>query len=500
MSHIRNHWLLVLLPVLGFSFWFLLGFPFADRNESYIWITYLQQYSFLEIIQNPIPSIRSFRPLAQGATWCLYQLSGANGTLVQLINFVMLCVAIWIMIPLTHVSKLPDVRLFYLMIGFIYFSAFYYIFNLHGIFYSVILSLIALFLKAQDEVLTNWKKWFLISAILTMFHPFILIFYVAYLVGWLIEKQQVDKDKIIVLGSILVVLFVLLKLLLPFPIFSVIDIQNLAGTMRNVETHFVIKAFTLILCTLTFLDKTRHQQTLQLAIIAIYLPLAIIYDLPFLFLLAFLIVLSLVVERKWSLAGLVVAAISFPLAVGSGAPTKACIFIFLLPYLLLRPLSFSFVVNDRMPKAIAVAVFAGIICCAALIRSEVKIPLLSDLISPILVEKGKTYQLHKALVLAQQQTPQRLIRFLQQKQANIREKGQPKQRDNFPPTKQKELDTFQYYTLPKHLWDTLPIWYIAFGTPLPNDTFALIYTLEEKNCKPAYIYEEAQSIPLINEK
>src|SRR5688500_3673989 len=94
MSHIKNHWLLVLLPVLGISFWFLLGFPFADRNESYIWITYLRQYSFLEIVQNPIPTIRSFRPLAQAATWCLYHLSGSNGTLIQFINFVMLCAAV----------------------------------------------------------------------------------------------------------------------------------------------------------------------------------------------------------------------------------------------------------------------------------------------------------------------------------------------------------------------------------------------------------------------
>jgi hypothetical protein len=93
MNHLRNNWLLVVLPVLGISFSFLLAFPFADRNESYIWITYLEKYSFPEIIQNPIPSIRGFRPLAQAATWCLYHLSGGNGILIQWINFVLLCAA-----------------------------------------------------------------------------------------------------------------------------------------------------------------------------------------------------------------------------------------------------------------------------------------------------------------------------------------------------------------------------------------------------------------------
>lgn len=494
MSHPKNHWLLVILPVLGISFWFLLGFPLADRNESYIWITYLQQYSFVEIIQNPIPSIRGFRPLAQAVTWCLYHLSGSNGILVQGVNFLLLCVAIWIMISLTVVSKLLYARLFYLLIGLIYFPAFYYIFNLHGIFYSLILLLIALLLKAQEDVLTKWKKWLLICFMLAFFHPIVLIFYVAYVTGWLIEKQQVDGNKIILIACILAGLLVLLKLLLPFPIFSVIDIQNLMGTLRNVETHNIIKTFTLFLCLLTLLNKTRQQRAVLLAIIAIYLPLAVIYDLPLLFLLGLLIVLSLVIERKWSLAGLAIAAITFPIAVGSGAPTKASIFIFLLPHLLLRPLSFSFVIKDWIPKTIALTILAGITCCAALIRLEIKIPLLSSLISPILVEKGKTYQLEKALMLAKQKTPHRRIRFLQEKQANIRDKGQPKQRDNFPPTKQKELDTYQQYALPQHLWKTLPTWYMAFGTEIPNDTLMLVYTLEEKNCKLAYIYEPLPSI------
>lgn len=489
MSQIKHHWLLIVLPVLGIGFWFFLAFPLADRNESYVWITYLQKYSFVEIIHNPIPSVRSFRPLAQAATWCLYHLSGSNGIIVQLINFVLLCVAVWIMIPLTKVSLLFEVRLFYVLIGIIYFHALYYIFNLHGIFYSVILLMIALFLKAEEGVLTNWKKWFLISFVLAFFHPFILIFYVGYLVGWLAEKKQVDRNKIMLLTFIMVASLVLLKLLSPFPMHSVINIQNLMGTMRNVETYNVIKTFTLLLCLLTFLNKTPQQRVLLLVVITVYLPLAIIYDLPFLFLLGFLIVLSLAIERKWSLACLVVAAIFFPIAVGSGAPTKASIFIFLLPHVLLRPLSFSFVIKDWIPKAIALAMLAGITCCAVLIRLEVKIPLLSSLVRPILVEKGKTYQLKKALKLAKQQSPPRQIRFLQEKPANIRDDGQPKKRDNFPPTKQNELDIYQHYALQEQGWNSLPTWYMAFGTDLPNDTLRLVYTLREKNCKPAYIYE-----------
>ncbi len=488
-SHTKSHWLLVILPVLGISFWFLLGFPFADRNESYIWITYLQKFSFAEIIQNPIPSIRNFRPLAQTVAWCLYHLSGGNGILGQVINFFLLCVATWMMIPLTHVSKLLYWQVFYLMVGLIYFSSFYYVFNLHGIFYSLILLMVALFLKTQEGVLTNWKIWFPICFTLAFFHPLILLFYVAYLVGWLIEIEQIDSKKVLLLASILAGLFVLLEMLLPYSIFSVIDLQNLIGTFRNVETHAILKIFTLLLCSLTLLNKDRQQQLLLLAMAVIYLPLTFIYDLPLLLLLGFLILLTLVIERKWSLAALMLAAISFPITVGSGAPTKASIFIFLLPHLLLRPLSISFVVKDWLPKAFALATIISITVCAVLIRLEIKIPLISPLINPVLVEKGKTHQLEKALMLAQQQTQFRQIQFLQEKQASIRDQGQPKQRDNFPPTKQKELDVYQHYALAKQGGKSLPTWYMSFGTALPNDTLMLVYTLQEKNCKPAYIYE-----------
>lgn len=487
IRHLKNYWLLFILPVLGISFWFVIAFPFADRNESYMWIASLQESSFTGILQNPIPSIRNFRPVAQALTWGLYHLSGENGILIQVTNFVLLCVAIWMMIPLLEESKRSYMRLSYLVIGFIYFSAFYYIFNLHGIFYSPILLLIVFFLKAQDDVLRNWKQWLLACFVLAFFHPLILVFFVAYVSGWLIETRQVDKDKIILLGFILVVLLILLNMLLPFPIHSVINVQNIVGTTRNVEIHVITKIFTILLCFLPMINARRNQKIILGIVIACYLAVAVVYDLPFLLLLGFVVLLALIMERKWSIAGIVATAVSFPLAVGSGAPTKASILIFLLPYLLLRTLPLPRI-KEWIPKSISLAVLAGLIFCALAVRMEIKVPLLSATISPVLVEKGKSYQLERALALAGQENPPRRIQFLQEKPGNIRDHGQPRQRDNFPPTKQKELDVYQRYLFSGHAWNSLPVWYLVFGTSLEEDTLRVIHTLEEENCKPAYLY------------
>ena len=489
MSNKKAHWLLFVLPVLGIIFWFLLGFPMADRNESYIWITYLQQHSLLEIIQNPIPSIRSFRPLAQVITWCLYHISGSNGVLVQFINFVLLCAAIWIMVSLTPCPKSVYARFLYFLTGLIYFPSFYYMFNLHGIFYSAIFLVLALFIKTGDGVLRNWKKWSLISCLLAFFHPFILIFFAAYLAGWIIEKKQFRKNTIIIVVCLLGVLTLLLEILLPFPTFSVIDFKNLSGTLRNIENYTTTKIFTLSLCLLTILIRRNLQTAWILIISGLYIPMALIFDQPVMLLLAFLIITSLALDGKWALAGLVGAAISFPLAVGSGAPTKASIFIFLVPHVMLEHAYLPFAIRDRVTKSITLGLLLFSILCAFLLRQEVEMPLLSDLVRPLLVERGKTYQLKKALQLASQQSPRRRILFLQEKQNNIRDGGQPTNRDNFPPTKQTELDVFQDYSLQAKESSALPIWYLAFGKELSNDTLTVVHTLQEKNSKPAFLYE-----------
>jgi len=490
MSHSKNHWLSFILPVLGIGFWFAIAYPFADRNESYTWIAWLREYSFIDIVQKPIPSIRNFRPMAQALTWCLYHLSGENGIIIQLMNFIALCAAIWIMISLTEAPRRFYLRLLYLMTGLIYISAFYYIFNLHGIFYSPILLMVALLLKAQEGVLIRWRKWLPISAVLGFFHPLIFVFYVAYVCGWIIERQAPGRYKLVLPVFLAAGLIILLNMVLPFSLFSVINTENILGTMRNVENHIIVRSFTLLLCLLTLVNKPPPLKAIFSGIIIMYVTTALIYNLPFLFLLGFLVLASLVIEGKWSLAGVASAAILFPIAVGSGAPTKASIFIFLLPYLLLRPVSVPVsAITERIPKTIALVLLAGIAVCAALVRNELRVPILSSMIRPILVEKGKTYQLQKALMLAHQGKPLRRIRFLQEKPANIRDYGQPRERDNFPPTKQKELDVFQRHVFSEQGLSMSAVWYMSFGTPVENDTLTVIHTLEEENCRPAYLYE-----------
>lgn len=485
----KQPWIYFIIPVLGVCFWFIIGYPFANRNESYLWVTFLEQSSFLDILQNPIPSIRNFRPLAQALTWILYHLSGGNGLLVQFLNFTLLCISIWIMIPLLDRSKSLVFRFAYLILGFIYIPAFYFVFNLHGIFYSPILLFVATLLRAHEDVLLHWKKWFIISLALTFFHPFMVLFYVAFLVGLYIEREHFKVQQIITLAAILVTLGVIVNLLLPFPVFSVINIQNLLGTARNVEAHLIIKIFTFVLCLITILQRPRIQQYILICCIIVYLPISIVFNFPLLLLLGGLTLFNLVTQKRWAVAGLVAVSIAFPLAVGSGAPTKASIFIFLVPYLLLADLTIPWNLELKVFRTLSLMTTMLVLTAAILLRNGTSIPYLTGMIKPLLVEKGKTFQLEQALAEAQKSTPPNRIQFIQEKQGNIRDHGQPKNRDFFPPTKQKELDSYQHFLLQKHQSENLPVWYISFGESIQTDTLEFVTAINDKNCKPLYVYQ-----------
>ena len=70
------------LAVLGISFWFVIGFPFANHNESFVIVTQLEHMSFSDVLVDRIYPVANYRPLGQAAAWLGYTLRGGSiGTL-----------------------------------------------------------------------------------------------------------------------------------------------------------------------------------------------------------------------------------------------------------------------------------------------------------------------------------------------------------------------------------------------------------------------------------
>ena len=53
--------LLSLVSILGFSFWFWIGFPFAKHNESYAWIVQLNQMGLFDALTQRMKPAKTYR-------------------------------------------------------------------------------------------------------------------------------------------------------------------------------------------------------------------------------------------------------------------------------------------------------------------------------------------------------------------------------------------------------------------------------------------------------
>src|SRR5207245_1731221 len=70
------------LSVAGVGFWFFVGFPFGNHNESYYWLARFQDHDAWDIVSTSTLAA-TFRPLGQGLASVGWQLSGGESWPVQ---------------------------------------------------------------------------------------------------------------------------------------------------------------------------------------------------------------------------------------------------------------------------------------------------------------------------------------------------------------------------------------------------------------------------------
>src|SRR3989442_4105965 len=86
-----------LVSILGFSFWFLLGFPFDNHNESYVWIVNLNRMSLLDTLSQKLEMVQNFRPFGNATAWLGFRLSGGSLIPQQIFNYLIALLA-WLIL------------------------------------------------------------------------------------------------------------------------------------------------------------------------------------------------------------------------------------------------------------------------------------------------------------------------------------------------------------------------------------------------------------------
>lgn len=400
-----------IISILGISFWFFLGFPFANHNESYAWIAEFDRLGFTEALCNRLKPVFSLRPLGQAVAWLGYHLSGSSIYPIQVFNYSIAALS-WILM-FSLVKEKRTFGLISLIAGGLFFSGYIYLFHLHGVFYSPVLLLISLLFISLRGELSRRRIFtlFFTTIIVSLFHPFAFPIYGSFMAGLLLEKRSNLGGKRILLALFTIVLALLLMKITAFS-----QVQphtyttkrlflGIATSYGMVEVNPILSmaAFVFVLAAVAAFEIPTRK---KIFLLAVFCVLSILFatesiprveHLPILVLWIFACLLKSLFLKRWSLACLVITTFLFPLSTGNGTPTYTVFVLFVCTAIMSLNWHSA---EDRLAfigRRFTIS-FAGIILVIIIcLRSGVVIPLLSGLVNPLMAEREKSLQLESVL-------------------------------------------------------------------------------------------------------
>jgi hypothetical protein len=300
-----NRIILYPLSMLGISFWFFIGFPFGNHNESYIWFTILDTASINKVLFERIVAV-SYRPLGQLFAYILYNIDNNQIYFVQIFNYAM-CVWSFFYI-LKYIPQKYIFSILCLISGFVYFSGFVYLFHIHGIFYSPLLLNIGILYSLFECYDVPYNKKLLLTVIATlffsMFHPFALPISITYLYGHSVENiKNIGRNNIIILF-----LIGICSLLLAVWIWggnTGIGINNFKGLIysyKTVEVNSITSLLSVILCILVIISFEKIYLRIIFFILTMMAVAYFYYiKIPCLIIWIVLVLIKLTYNKYWSL-------------------------------------------------------------------------------------------------------------------------------------------------------------------------------------------------------
>ena len=391
--------LLMFLTFSGISFFFFLGFPFGNHQESYMWIPQLERLSFPETFINKVEPVANHRPLGIACAWITYHLSKGL-VLQQLVNWLFVLASFAVLFRFSSNRRLFSLVAFFTGAGF--FSGYIYLFHLQGVFYGPLQLYIAFLLIIAGRKLFLSKKvyisLFVCTAIVALFHPFALLVFILFSAGIAVEGRILKSNSVWV-GIIIVMNVMLWWLLVPS-----LPSMNIASAVRGALLSYQLTEINSILTILSFLltaisiyDIGLARRYKLLTIIAVTGGAILFYvsQIPIMLLWIAACGIKMITLRKWSILFLIISTSLFPLATGTGSPTYVVFVVMVCIYSTAFQSSFSLAGKSTYALAAFTIPVLGIILLATLLHY--RLPVIDKFILPILAEKEKTWQMERII-------------------------------------------------------------------------------------------------------
>jgi hypothetical protein len=424
------------LTILGFSFWFFLGFPFANHNESYSWIAQMNRMStnIFEVLRwSPAAN---YRPLGSITAWIGARLSGGSIYPQQVFNFVVAVLA-WLILY----SAFKERRFFgfiSFIVGGVFFSGYIYLFHLHGVFYSPLLAFIAILIviAVRNVRITNSKSAVIFTlAILTaLYHPFALPVYVAFSIGYFLKSRHTTTRIQFVLGSLfLAAALILARILVPvqgsfLPSERVLGLST-SYKLAELNSGFSIISWLLSITTVLGLATSWRAKLMTSVTVTVISLALVLSNQPVLFLWIAVCLAKTALLKKWGMAFLIASTAILPAVTATGSPTYTVFLLMVcsatVPMQWSLPavefpnvssqerregvyacsLSTRTYVNSSRRKEkirttldrIVLAASILILSVGILLKSGVYLPVITELATPVLAEREKTFQLESII-------------------------------------------------------------------------------------------------------
>jgi|GEM_PF-5337256 len=391
-----------LIAISGLSFWFFIGFPFANYYESYYWIGELNKSSFFQMIFQPIGHYSTYRPLGQLVVLILYKAANGSMFLIELSNYLMTIIAVFIFI-FSSVEK-RIITLIMIVIGGVLFAGFGHLFHLHGLYYSVVLLFFSLlFYYYQKSTLRAHLVITSVAAVIAgLFHPLALSFYIFYLIGNSFEsKNNRDKKYLLLVGGIILLQIILLLILSPGQELN-INTENLSGLMgiyKSFEVNKIVIVFLVFLSLLPTLSLNISKLNKIILSFGLILLAIICYlnSLPMMIVAALACVIKLIYLKRWTILSLLVVTFFFTIFTDVQSGHLRFFFLFVLAYTV--ALDWKSLENKLIIVNFKIS-YAVILITAILVfllRNDMNIPMLSKLSNSVLAKKESTYQLEEII-------------------------------------------------------------------------------------------------------
>jgi hypothetical protein len=481
-----------ILTISGLSFLFLLGFPFANHNESYLWIVLIDKISFLDSITSPLEPVQSFRPLGTATAWLTYWLTG-NIYLQQLVNWLFACFSFLFLFKQTKNRILFSITALLATTGF--FAGYIYLFHLHGVFYGPLQLYIAFLTSiAYTRSRLSFKALtflFALTVIAALYHTFALLVFAGFLCGCMLQvpkaelRTQLPQLFLFLMGTLL-----LLYLIIAFhPAHTEGDVvQGSLTSYTTTEVNLGLSLLAFLLSAVTIYTmrismKTRHLISAALVLASLFF---IYLKLPLLLLWIAACLLKTTLARKWTAAAIIAAAAVFPVATHTGTPTYIVFVIMVCTFVATydaNQLRFP-----RITNSLALSGIGLLLLILGLLKSGITVPVITRSLNPLLAEQEKTHQLEMILIWKKNASAYAAYRLqFYDESRKPSTSGNAVNRSYRPPTQQRYLTRYCNVVSPTSPDSNTQPLQVTFGGKR-LDGRKLLYEVKGKWSGTAYVY------------